>query len=54
MQCIQFEEPEPPIDFISKVTLECIKIKGISPDNAVEQLTSLPDFEDQPGYKYLS
>ena len=42
------------MDFISKVTPECIKIKGISPDNAIERLESLPDFDDQPGYEYLS
>ena len=52
-QRIQLEEPEPPMDFISKVTPECIKIKGISPDNAIERLESLPDFDDQSGYKYL-
>ena len=51
---IQSEEPEFAIDFTSKVTPEHIRIRGLTPEQAIQQIDDAPEPEELPGHEYLA
>src|ERR1700756_3648969 len=51
---IQSEEPEFATDFTSKVTPEHIRIRGLTPEQAIQQINDAPEPEELPGHEYLA